>query len=217
MDAIQASYVAAFWDSEGTIGIWAQKKVRRPRAIYFRAGFTAANTNKELLESVHRDIGRGSIHSEKLSNANAKTCYRLTVSQREAEPILRAILPFLRAKKVQAEIAIEFLRLQKNSGRRGITQELWENQKALYLKCGPLNQRGLTIFRSKAEEIPFENERDYEYIPYHRKERPVRLCEREDCGEKHYGKGMCFKHYRKANPQIYGRKKKGITSLAEPG
>jgi len=208
MDDIQAAQVAMFWDSEGTIGIWAQRRRRRPRAVYFRVGFSAGNTNLDLLNSIHSDIGRGCVRLEKQRhNPNAKPFWRLVIGQRDAEPILVRILPFLRAKKRQAELALAFLKLQRNNGRGGITQSLWEAQKALYLECGPLNQRGIQPFQSKAECVPFENDRDYDYIPYSRKARSIRKCEQLSCEEKHYAKGMCYLHYRKAHPEIYGRKK----------
>ena len=208
MNDIQAAQVAMFWDSEGTIGVWAQKRKRRPRAVYFRIGMTAGNTNLALLESIRDDVGCGTINKEKQNNPNGKTFWRLTVSQREAQPILERILPYLRAKRRQAEIALEFLGLHANTGRRGISKDAWEKQRALYFECGPLNQRGIQAFQAKLPDVDFEYRQEYELKPYVRtKFKPTRFCEQPDCGIKHYAKGMCFKHYRKANPQIYGRKK----------
>ncbi|MGH9967715.1 MAG: LAGLIDADG family homing endonuclease [Pyrinomonadaceae bacterium] len=144
LNPVEAAYIAAFWDSEGTIGIWKATRKDRPRSIYFRVGMTAGNTNLELLESVRHDIGAGTIYTENRKNPKHKTLYRLVISQGFARDVLPQLIPYLRAKRMQAELALQMLGTKtRNDGRRGITDEVWENQAALYKECAPLNQRGI--------------------------------------------------------------------------
>ena len=204
----QIAYIAGFWDGEGTLGIWATRRKNHPMPCYFLAGIQAGNTNLAVLESIQSDLGIGTIGRYRPTNPRGKSCYKLTISQREAEPFVRAMLPFLRIKNRQAELILEFLKLQQNCGRGGFSESVWQAQKALYIECGPLNHRGTGFFfPNQAYQASFADKISRPPRPYPKRKPKGRLCDQIECSEKHYAKGMCFTHYRKNNPQIYGYKK----------
>lgn len=64
---------------------------------------------------------------------STRDCYQLSYSSRNAEPLLRAIIPWLRVKKNEAQFALEFLRtiMSPNRGRAGLPEGVWEKRQGL--------------------------------------------------------------------------------------
>jgi len=95
------AYMAGIVDGEGSINlIKASSRHRHPAGeIYAQLGVT--NTNEWVIRWFQYTFG-GSINKDK------KGCYRWNVTHRKAAKILRVLLPYLRIKKPQAELAILF-------------------------------------------------------------------------------------------------------------
>lgn len=138
----QASYIAGFWDGEGSIGVWRCNRRERRTSGTFRVGMMAGNTNLEVLESIRADIGAGTISEKASKNPKHKTLYSLVISQGIAYKLLPMLLPYLRIKKHQALIAINMQKLRRNVGRAGITDEELKVQEQFHTDCAELNKRG---------------------------------------------------------------------------
>ena len=128
------AWVAGFLDGDGYIYI-AGSPVRRK--YYLQVGI--ANRDKPALDFIQRYLG-GSIITTGNSKDGWAPLYRWYVTANRALRILQSILPHLRVKRKQAELAIEF---QKNHGRmKGhiMTEECIANYKAQQQKISALNR-----------------------------------------------------------------------------
>lgn len=139
----QAAYIAGFWDGEGSIGIWAHKRPNRKRSHYYNVRMTVSNTNLEVLEYIRDLLGSGTIHQEKVVNGNAKTLYRLCLSEGKTRQLIPQLLPYLVVKKKQAVLCLQALSVRYNGGRAGVDDETWKKQDQFHSECAKLNQRGL--------------------------------------------------------------------------
>lgn len=133
------AYIAGIVDGEGSICIYTHK-CRTSRAGQMKA--VISNTNRELLEFVQLYFG-GSISAVNSAVNKArgrKTCYQWVVASQKALHFLEPIEPFLRVKKLQAQIAIEY-QGQRRKGYHLTEGELAVAEAQRILVCG-LNKKG---------------------------------------------------------------------------
>lgn len=148
-------YEAGFFDGEGSITI---QRVGRSRQA-FQLEVNVASNDKESIELYRHWGGRLHIyeagtrqHGETgIRNARTKS-YALFFERDEAEGLLTDLLPYLRLKRKQAEIALEFIEVYRklsplrfSAGRRGrppytgqevkIYQSLYDKMSSLNLKA----------------------------------------------------------------------------------
>ena len=103
------AYVAGLFDGEGSIVIGCSLgRTNRKNPCYFlQVGIT--NTDRELIDWLHRTFGgHVSDNSHSPSRSKQRPCWAWRVTSRQAHGFLKKILPYLRTKKTQANIAIEF-------------------------------------------------------------------------------------------------------------
>ena len=106
MKKVDLGYLAGIMDGEGCITILEMKN-RRKRT--WRVHVTIANTNEWLLKWVQFYSGLGGIYKMgRGGKGNEKPSWQWRVSDRPAGDFLRMILPYLKIKKPQAEIALRF-------------------------------------------------------------------------------------------------------------
>lgn len=94
------SYIAGFFDGEGSIYISGSK-----RQLFL--GISITNTDLSVLQYIQKIIG-GKISKSPDSRENTKKLFRLRLYSQEAKQILIELLPFLHTKKQQAYLVIEF-------------------------------------------------------------------------------------------------------------
>jgi len=94
------AYIAGFFDGEGSIFVSKSKKQ------YFLT-VSISNTNLLVLESIQRIIG-GGISKSPDNRENSSQLFRLRLYCNEAKKFLERILSYLKIKKEQAKLAIEF-------------------------------------------------------------------------------------------------------------
>ena len=126
---LNIDYIAGFFDGEGCV--WASK--RDVRAIF-------TNTNLQILLDIQEYFGEGRItqkHRTPKDHAN-KLCYQLTMWNRRAERILKVMLPHLRLKRREAELALEIMSTFRkpgappgSNGNCALPQEMWDYRSAL--------------------------------------------------------------------------------------
>lgn len=100
MDKITLSYIAGFFDGEGSINISARK--RKHFSLSHTLVISIGQKDGKTLDWIKDNLG-GNIHQVKRDNSFMWYC-----SNRKAEKFLRQIYPYLKYKKPQAELALKF-------------------------------------------------------------------------------------------------------------
>jgi len=104
MSKIDFAYLAGFFDGEGCIQITGDKYV-------LHCGIT--NTNKWVLELFRFNFS-GSVAKKQTYQPNQQPLFRWFCSSTTARVFLETLLPYLKIKRAQAEVAIKFqLRKEK--------------------------------------------------------------------------------------------------------
>ena len=101
----ELAYIAGLFDAEGCVHIGRQHYAhlgRKPNHVLY---VQIANGNRPVLAWIKREF-TGCIGSTK--KGSYSPTYHLTLSARRAEKFIRAILPFLSVKKMQAEEGLRF-------------------------------------------------------------------------------------------------------------
>jgi hypothetical protein len=142
MNITQRAYLAGLIDGEGCICISKNHPVDRrgkiPRThVQYNLELTVTNTNP-LIISWLKKYGRGRriAKSRYRFKPQWKTAYNWRATSRQhLELTLEEVVPFLQAKKKQASIALDFIRI-------GDTSNPAKREK-LYQKMRVLNRRGM--------------------------------------------------------------------------
>lgn len=122
---IDIIYIAGLFDGEGYITI--QKPHSGSRSHVLEIGI--CNTNKEIIDFVHNVLKVGHVDIKTYSNEKWRPLYRWIANSRQALKVLEKILPFLKVKKKQAELAIEFQKNIKRISFRISSEELNRREK----------------------------------------------------------------------------------------
>ena len=115
MKQTDLAYVAGIVDGEGYIGISADHRKRNPSRPCWRLRVSVTNTNEWLMQYLMFSFG-GVISLK--SSHNIKPCYNWTLNRGKAADFLKLILPYLKLKRPQAELAIQFQASISKSTRR---------------------------------------------------------------------------------------------------
>jgi hypothetical protein len=98
-----AAYIAGIIDGEGTITL-TRLHARENRRLVV----SIANTEAELLNFVHSEIGAGKITRKRTTSPQHTPSFCYAVSSRQALDLLRQIVRYLRSyKRQRAELALE--------------------------------------------------------------------------------------------------------------
>jgi hypothetical protein len=109
------SYLAGYFDGEGTIGVYRSKGCKDPR---YKSGYKSGswvrtvaviNTFRGVLEELHKTFG-GTLRKSRNSSLTKKQCYQWTIgSKDDIRDFLDTILPYLREKREQALVMLDFV------------------------------------------------------------------------------------------------------------
>ena len=139
------AYIAGLFDGEGSVSILSTmqknlKEFKRGRKLTLLAYVT--NTNEDILNWLNKIFGGNK--KFKASGLGKKPCFRWQVGTRTAKEFLEIIYPYLKIKKRQAEIGIEFQSLKRIRAynKYPITDKEWSNQMKLRKELLILNGRG---------------------------------------------------------------------------
>lgn len=125
MKETDLAYIAAYVDAEGSIGIYGIKSnstnyAGRNSSIRL----TIVNSDKETLEWIKKTINEGGSLKTKKRIPERKQIYDLCYDSLRCSAFLQLILPYMREKKRQAEIAIQY-QARKKPGNKGLGPEEW--------------------------------------------------------------------------------------------
>jgi len=120
---IELAYLAGVIDGEGCISLERNGNRRLNGVTGLQAMVCVTNTNEALISyclNIFRRIGVNPyIKSQAVGygkKARCKTCYWLTTQGlTKTKKVLEAVLPYLIAKRAQAELVLEFIKLRGDS------------------------------------------------------------------------------------------------------
>lgn len=139
------AYIAGMLDGEGCISINKRKDKEYKRGHSFYANLRITNTYLPVLLWIQDQFGGLGSIVEQPRKENRKRCWQWKVATNQAAAVCKMLLPYLRIKKRQAEILVEFQKLKETSpqcGRAGVPAGRWVLQEGLRNELLQLNARG---------------------------------------------------------------------------
>ena len=117
----EKAYLAGFFDGDGCVNIGTrQGKSHATVSYYLQVVFSQCD--RPFLERWSIKVGMGSVYENAPLRhptiKQTKTLWHWRLMDRQAEAMLRMMLPYLDIKKDQAEIAIRFMRTKGTGGPR---------------------------------------------------------------------------------------------------
>ncbi len=104
---IDVKYLAGLFDGEGHIGISQTNPTGSHISMIFALQASIANNHRGVLEQIQIEYGGGI--------SSSRNCWTLQWTSKNAADFLRKIEPYLIIKKEQADLALEFDRLVRQS------------------------------------------------------------------------------------------------------
>ncbi len=105
IDPLEARYIAGFFDGEGSIGIYKSRRLPRTVNQTMYLSLAISNTDLNVLEFIRNSCGGCVIKAKFKTNMQV---WHWHAYSREGAHILQTIFPYLRVKRAQALIALEF-------------------------------------------------------------------------------------------------------------
>ena len=130
MKRTDLAYLAGILDGEGSISIHKHKDKSSHLGYCYQLVINVANTNEWLINWIHLSFG-GWIYKKRMISRHYKQVYLWSASSLQAKTLLELVLPYLRIKKPQAEIALQFQsKKQHNSGGKTKSSEAYAVEEA---------------------------------------------------------------------------------------
>lgn len=141
-ETAERAYLAGILDGESNMGL-AHARQHSTTSVMFR--ITVRHTNKELIDWLALRWG-GKTTKGTLQNPRAKDTWVWWANGRDALPILKIVLPYLRVKPQQAVLGIEWIETlsarMPGKWSRSLTSEQKERRLEVEILLAGLNRRG---------------------------------------------------------------------------
>ncbi|MGI8640372.1 MAG: hypothetical protein ACR2MG_10570 [Pyrinomonadaceae bacterium] len=121
-NAQNLAYYAGMFDGEGHITI-AISQGKKQSSFWLQIGIT--NTFLSLIDELQKDFGIGHFSETSGNRTNVRFCKTWRCTSNQAMHVLKCLLPYLRVKKDQAKLAIEF---QERLSSRTDTGNEWKRE-----------------------------------------------------------------------------------------
>ncbi|SRR6266446_3262450 len=131
------SYLAGFADGEGSININANDRGFR---VDYESRFVVVNTNKEII-FLFQSIFGGNVHRRK-KIAHRKRIWVWSTASRLSVNAIKLLIPYLKLKKSQAELVLEWSKTIKRVGAGGHNKKTIKRRLRIVKKMHTLNQTG---------------------------------------------------------------------------
>jgi hypothetical protein len=103
-----ASYLAGFLDGEGHIGINKTHSNTSRRKVNHTIRIKITNTFPGIMDWISCTVGHGSVSKQKIYVSGHKQSWEWCISGFRAIDLLRQLHPYLKVKKLQAEVAFQY-------------------------------------------------------------------------------------------------------------
>jgi len=139
---LEKVWLAAMIDGEGTIGIYRSRRPKCRSGWRYYPVVSINNTNRRIIDKFAKltDTWITRIRNYMPKNPNGKRIYNAEIRYKAVGAFLEQIRPYLIAKGDQADLAFEFIELQRGVGQRNY--HLLEPFNDLYIRSRLLNHRG---------------------------------------------------------------------------
>ena len=146
MKRTDLAYMAGIMDGEGYISLARRNSKRNKSGLRYDIQVGVTNTNKWLLETFRFSFG-GSISKKRKgyekSLPSSQDCFNWQIGNQQALTAIKTLLPYLRLKRLQAELAIKFCITLSDSYRSGgVPQEVMVLREAQYILMKKLQEGG---------------------------------------------------------------------------
>ena len=122
-------YIAGFFDGEGSISLFCRGAVKY-KTHQLQVQIT--NTDGDVLKWIDEVLGKEGHFHLKHRTGNQRSCWDLQWTSLRAEKVLETLIPFLKTKRKQAELALEFRRtFPPHWSRHPVSQELYDQREGL--------------------------------------------------------------------------------------
>jgi hypothetical protein len=127
-------YLSGILDGEGCITVGAGKK---ETCINYNPIVCVQNTSKELIDWLQKTFG-GQVYLSKKETSKTKAAWMWRITKKKSiELLLLAVLPYIRIKREQAKLLLDFSRLERTAPV--------ELRVQIYGKLRALNFRGKSV------------------------------------------------------------------------
>ncbi|MBA7574810.1 hypothetical protein ES708_16625 [subsurface metagenome] len=147
MNEIDLAYAAGIVDGEGYIQIQRHKRSDYSAGYHYYMAVAVVMVDPLVPIWLEQTFG-GSLYNYERKEPNAQPYYRWTTGTKKAQWFLELILPYLKTKRAQAEIAIEFQKMKTENRKVSYHRynlkpiALLEAESILAEKCRALNSKG---------------------------------------------------------------------------
>ncbi len=122
---VEAAYIAGFLDGEGTISLNKGHTYDERRRTTYHLRVRVVNTFPGIIEWIAQKVGHGNVHTRKRYLATHKQAWEWSLSGSRAVRLLEQLYPYLKVKKLQAEVAFEYLgTLQHDKRGEGLSDKV---------------------------------------------------------------------------------------------
>uniref|UniRef100_A0A6M3J2L2 Putative homing endonuclease n=1 Tax=viral metagenome TaxID=1070528 RepID=A0A6M3J2L2_9ZZZZ len=139
-----AAYLAGIIDGEGSIGLNKVHSNSIDHTSTYVIRMRVANTDKALMDWICVKVGYGSVRKVKVGEdkSHYKQAYEWYLSNRRVIDVLKQIYPYLKVKRLQADVAFEYQETIGISYGKKLSSEIIDTRDDLKSKIVSLNQRG---------------------------------------------------------------------------
>jgi hypothetical protein len=137
MTEIEANYIAGAVDGEGHITI-----IKHNYKEIYTINIGITNTNLSILKYIRITNKLGDIIKRLKRVENWKVTYAYVLRHYEYKKFLTPILPYLKIKKRQAELVLQYISLRRGCSEYPPTNEELKIRESIYEEIIPLNEKG---------------------------------------------------------------------------
>jgi hypothetical protein len=141
---VETAYIAGIIDGEGSIGLLRRGDAKQRKGQWITIQLQISNTNKPIMDWLDVMFGLKKGQYVYANHAGWRNWYSIKLQGNRAYDIILRIRRYLRIKKSQAELVINYVSWRQSIGiiSHRFSQQEDEIREKFYLTCRSLNKRG---------------------------------------------------------------------------
>ncbi len=134
-----AAYIAGIFDGEGSISLTKTNICRKYGVIPYRLRIKITNTFPGIMDWIALKVGHGTVYKAKIYPTSNKQSWEWYIAGRRAIDLLKQLYPYLRIKKLQAEVAFQYSKTIAYPGTFKLDDKVLVFREELRAKMSSLN------------------------------------------------------------------------------